>query len=230
MNENTYVFNQQPVEQTQEELPSYSNYYNHKPRKSAWPFIIILLLIAGVVVGVLWQSGYFEKEDKEALKVVQQEKLCNAAINYGEKYYQDEKTNSGKVIYFTISKLVGEELVKLPVYNYSINEEYPINTYLRIEVLPNGSFSCSGVFDTTKDTEKPVITLKGSKVMTISLGGKVTDPGYTAIDDKDGDISDKVVRSGNINNKKSGTYHLSYRVRDISGNISDEVIRTYIIK
>ena len=50
MNENTYVFNQQPVEQTQEELPSYSNYYNHKPRKSAWPFIIILLLIAGVVV------------------------------------------------------------------------------------------------------------------------------------------------------------------------------------
>ncbi len=230
MNETPYFFPQQPIEKPQEELPSYSNYYNHKPRKSAWPVIIILLLMAGVILGVLWQTGYFEREDKEALKVVQQEKLCNAAITYGEKYYKKEKEISGKVIYFTISKLVGEELIRLPIYNYSTDEEYPIDTYLRLEVLPSGDFSCSGIFDTKKDVKKPVIILKGSNEIIMSVGGNITDPGYTATDDKDGDISAKVVRSGTINNQKAGTYYLKYRVRDISGNISEEVVRTYIIK
>lgn len=40
----------------------------------------------------------------------------------------------------------------------------------------------------------------------------------SATDERDGDIDDKVVISGDVNNKKSGTYDLEYSVSDSAGN------------
>ncbi len=68
------------------------------------------------------------------------------------------------------------------------------------------------------DTTKPEITLKGGAEIKLTLGTTFKDPGATAIDDVDGDISDKIEVSGEVDSSKEGRYKLTYRVEDSAGN------------
>lgn len=72
-----------------------------------------------------------------------------------------------------------------------------------------------------KDVVAPTITLKGSKNTSINKGKDYSDPGFTAIDDVDGDLTDKVTVEGTVDGKTYGTYTLTYRVSDSSGNVSE---------
>lgn len=76
-----------------------------------------------------------------------------------------------------------------------------------------------------KDVIAPTITLKGSKNTSINKGKDYSDPGFTAVDDVDGDLTDKVSIEGTVDGKTYGTYTLTYRVSDSSGN-KREVKRT----
>jgi len=69
-----------------------------------------------------------------------------------------------------------------------------------------------------KDEESPSIELKGGNTVTIYLGSKYTEPGYSASDLCDGDITDKVVSTGTVDTEKIGTYTISYEVSDSSDN------------
>jgi uncharacterized protein YjdB len=73
---------------------------------------------------------------------------------------------------------------------------------------------------TVPDLTPPVITLKGSASITVNLGNAFVEPGYTAIDDVDGDITDRVVISGSINTGVAGVYILTYTVYDDAGNVA----------
>jgi hypothetical protein len=79
--------------------------------------------------------------------------------------------------------------------------------------------------DEDKDTTAPVITLKGSNPQLVNKGDTYQDPGYTATDDKDGDITDKVVVTGNVDTSTEGVYYLKYNVTDAAGNKADEQTR-----
>ncbi len=78
---------------------------------------------------------------------------------------------------------------------------------------------------TYKDVVAPTITLKGGKNTSINKGKAYSDPGFTAADDVDGDLTDKVSVEGTVDGKTYGTYTLTYRVSDSSGN-EREVKRT----
>jgi len=83
---------------------------------------------------------------------------------------------------------------------------------------------------TNIDRDKPVIQLIGLDRMQIPRGGVFTDPGATAWDEQDGDLSAAIVVSGDVvNSNLSGTYQLEYRVADRAGNEADPVIRTVIV-
>lgn len=71
---------------------------------------------------------------------------------------------------------------------------------------------------TKEDKTNPEITLKGSKNQTIHLGTSWKDPGYTATDNCDGDITNKVVVTGSVNTNKTGSYKITYTVKDNIGN------------
>lgn len=71
-----------------------------------------------------------------------------------------------------------------------------------------------------KDIEDPVIQLYGFSNMTIHLGDKYNEPGYSAVDNCDGDISNRVIVTGNVNTNREGSYTLYYKVADIFGNES----------
>lgn len=69
-----------------------------------------------------------------------------------------------------------------------------------------------------KDPEPPVLTLSGDAEITINAGTKYVEPGYTAVDNCDGDIKHLVTVSGNVNIWSAGTYTLTYTVSDSYGN------------
>jgi hypothetical protein len=77
------------------------------------------------------------------------------------------------------------------------------------------------------DTTRPVITLNGNAVVNLTVGTPFVDPGASALDDRDGNISQNVVASGDtVNVNVVGTYTRRYNVSDAAGNAALEVTRT----
>ncbi len=73
----------------------------------------------------------------------------------------------------------------------------------------------------TIDNTAPVITLIGSSTITLNVGDTFSDPGATAVDDVDGDISEKIVVGGDtINTGTTSTSTIIYSVSDAAGNIA----------
>ena len=80
-----------------------------------------------------------------------------------------------------------------------------------------------------QDSSAPVLTLKGSTSMTLTVGETFKDPGATAKDDKDGDLTSKISVSGTVNTAAAGEYKLVYKVTDSSGNSTTKT-RTVTVK
>lgn len=74
---------------------------------------------------------------------------------------------------------------------------------------------------TVRDEVAPTIRLKGYSTIYVACGGKFKDPGCRAEDDVDGDLSGAVKCSGSVDTGKEGTYTLTYRVSDSSGNAAE---------
>ena len=74
----------------------------------------------------------------------------------------------------------------------------------------------------------PEIALIGEARVSIPAGQEYADPGATAVDDIDGDITEKIVVSGSINPTVVGTQTITYSVADRAGNIAS-VTRTVIV-
>lgn len=64
------------------------------------------------------------------------------------------------------------------------------------------------------DPEPPVLTLAEGNAITAPAGATFTDPGWTAMDNCDGDITGKVSVSGSVDILTPGTYTLTYTVTD----------------
>lgn len=82
--------------------------------------------------------------------------------------------------------------------------------------------SATGVFAQgacpTPDTTAPVITLLGDNPLVVVKGTTYTEPGATAEDDRDGDISANITVTGYVDPNSIATYELVYSVSDAAGN------------
>ncbi|MDP2896137.1 MAG: DUF5011 domain-containing protein [bacterium] len=76
------------------------------------------------------------------------------------------------------------------------------------------------------DTTPPAITLSGDSPLVVPVGTTYYEPGYSATDDYDGNITWRVTVSGSVNSYVVGTYTLRYNVQDSSGNSAPEKVRT----
>lgn len=70
------------------------------------------------------------------------------------------------------------------------------------------------------DSEAPVITLNGDNPITVKQGDPYNEPGATANDNFDGDVSDNIKISGDVDTNTIGTYTVTYTVSDSVGNVS----------
>ncbi len=68
------------------------------------------------------------------------------------------------------------------------------------------------------DTVPPVLTLAGQNCMVLTAGEAYIEPGFTAFDTADGDLTPAVTVAGMVQYHKAGVYELIYSVRDGSGN------------
>lgn len=78
------------------------------------------------------------------------------------------------------------------------------------------------------DEIKPVITIIGANPFSVKKDSVYNDLGATALDNKDGNITNKIVKSGVVNTAVAGDYYISYSVRDLAGNM-DSVTRKVIV-
>lgn len=80
--------------------------------------------------------------------------------------------------------------------------------------------------DYTDDVYAPAITLTGANPMTLTQGNAYSEPGYSATDNVDGNVTGSVVVTGTVNENVPGAYQLVYSVTDAAGNSTCNVIRT----
>ena len=78
-----------------------------------------------------------------------------------------------------------------------------------------------------KDISGPIIELEGNDI-TINYKDKYKEPGFKAIDNYDGDLTDKVIITNNINNNELGEYSVIYSVKDLSNNKSEVTRKVYV--
>ena len=84
-------------------------------------------------------------------------------------------------------------------------------------------------FGAPDDTEPPTIKLVGEKNITIKKGEVFNDPGATAEDEVDGDLTENISVLSSLDTNIPGEYVLTYSVTDLSGNISEKITRNVIV-
>ncbi|MBK7887832.1 MAG: DUF5011 domain-containing protein [Bacteroidetes bacterium] len=73
------------------------------------------------------------------------------------------------------------------------------------------------------DTEAPVISLTAPINVTLNIGEAFVDPGYSASDNEDGDITSRVsVDLSDLDENTAGEYVVTYSVTDDAGNSASE--------
>ncbi len=85
---------------------------------------------------------------------------------------------------------------------------------------------CTGSTDNDETDSGPTLTLLGAATMSVTQGNSFTDPGATASDPEDGDITDDIVVTGTVDTQTLGNYTLTYNVSDGQGHAATPVTRT----
>lgn len=80
------------------------------------------------------------------------------------------------------------------------------------------------------DQTAPQLTLVGEVALQVVTGATFTDPGASAVDNVDGDISAAIVTTGVVDTSTDGTYTLSYQVSDTAGNAAAPIYRTVSVQ
>ena len=131
-------------------------------------------------------------------------------INYKEDYKEDG--------YKAIDNYDGDLTENVEINNNINNTK--IGKYKIIYKVKDSSNNETQVERTVevKDIETPVITLNRNINSYLILNDNININDFKAIDNFDGDITDKVEVTGSVDNKKAGIYKVTYKVKDSSNN------------
>lgn len=80
-----------------------------------------------------------------------------------------------------------------------------------------------------QDTAAPVITLVGAATIEVPFKSTYDDPGATAADVVDGELTAEIETTSNVDTAVAGTYEVSYNVSDEAGNEAEPVERSVIV-
>ena len=79
------------------------------------------------------------------------------------------------------------------------------------------------------DTTPPVLTLLGDNPMTLTVGVTYTEPGATATDETDGNLTDAITVTGTVDTAHVGDYTRLYRVSDAAGNEANATRTVHVV-
>jgi hypothetical protein len=86
----------------------------------------------------------------------------------------------------------------------------------------NTAITVQRTVDVVLDVVPPVITITGNAFVFIALGETYIDPGATASDNVDGDITGDISTTGTVDTNVLGEYFIDYDVTDSSGNTDNK--------
>lgn len=146
----------------------------------------------------------YEKYHKQNNFIFKLNGKDNIKVKYGDEY-NDEYVALGKNYKVDINSDLNIRQTGNYVISYTINMNnlYKERLYRKVSVI---------------DNEKPVIELLGEEEFVLEYNTSYSEPGYTAKDNYDGDITKKVRVKNSVNTKKTGTYKITYTVYDSNGN------------
>ena len=132
-----------------------------------------------------------------------------------------------------IAKSNGKNINKKVTVKNNVNTKkvgnYTILYNLKINYLNVDKTLVRKVY--VKDTKKPSLTVNGDKEIQLYIGDNFDYPTYAALDDYDGDITNKVKVDSNLDLTKEGTYEINYKVNDSSNNeVTDKVVVNVAVK
>ena len=166
--------------------------------------IIILIIIIIVLVTKNRKSYYIHLNGELEMSICQ----GNSYEEPGFTAFDDKKNNLKDKV--STSGSVNSNVVGTYVITYSLNN---IKTTRTIKVVEPVTY----------------IYLNGSKRVVTKLGKSFTDPGVTATDTCDGNITSKVKKSGTVNIKEKGIYTITYTVTNSKGKTTTET-RTVVVE
>ena len=165
--------------------------------------IILLLIAAGVSVGAYFyvKSGAttltinLNGEETVDLNLNDEYVDLGAAATYGKKDITNLITTSNDL-----------DVSKVGTYTYTYTIEYKKKTNIATRTI------------NVIDNINPEITLKGESEISLYKDDKYKELGFTALDNYDGDLTEKVEVDSNVDTSKVGEYTITYTVKDNSGN------------
>ena len=177
---------------------------------------IILAITVPTIIGIIETStkNAFESDAKMVLKAVDYKKLLNEDFN-PEVINKDniyELLGLSNANYTNISIYIEDNIPEITIIGKGKwNGLIACGTYKDIKVVKSTK-------DCNNDITPPVITILGDNPFNMYAGDSYSDPGATAIDDVDGDLTSSIVTTGTVNPSVIGTYTITYKVTDSSNN------------
>ena len=162
--------------------------------------IIILIIIITIIISIIYNNTQrLELNGKQ-----------NVTLSYREEYMEP-----GVII----KNANNNNLSKIKIEN-NINTKKTGNYYVEYTLK-------LGIRTLKKrrnikiiDNVQPVIKLEGEQIIRQSINQQYKEPGYTAYDEYDGNITEKVETTTNLDITQYGEYIITYSVQDYSGNIT----------
>lgn len=171
-----------------------------------------ILLIFVIVISVLIVSVSIFLYIKSLIKhdvLITLNGLENITLNYQDEYVED-----GAYVYVDNINKTDELIIDKSKMDLSKIGTYFIKYFIIVNKKEYSKYRQINIIDQIE----PVITLNGSDTVTILLNEKYEEAGATGIDNYDGDISDRITISGNVDTSVPGEYKLIYELIDTSNN------------
>ena len=143
--------------------------------------------------------------------------------NFNQSYAKEYQEPGFKAI----DEYEGELTQKVTTNKEEIDETHYKITYTIEDSSGNKAEKVRNV--TIIDDIAPVITLNGEATMQLTPNAKYEEKGAKAQDEKDGDLTANIKTEGTVDTAKEGTYTITYKVSDNSGNEATAK-RTIIVK
>ena len=190
--------------------------------KDIWKYnkktiIISLIILLSILIGI-----YIIVSPKESNEIVQREeynKEIEKIVLFGSKTITLKQGDSYvEPGYYALTKDGEIKKEEVEVTGNDINTNEPGTYYISYTIGSKKEQREVIVEEEKEDIEEGEITLtlKGESMMVLNVGEGYKEPGYTATDTKDGDITNKVETKGTVDTGKEGTYEITYEVKNSS--------------
>ena len=120
--------------------------------------------------------------------------------------------------YKAIDNYDGDITDKVEITEYQVNDDETDLYYKVTDSSGNTAEKVRKVFKV--DDIKPVIELNGDGTIILDIGQEYKELGATAYDEKDGDLTDRIEISGDVNTNEEGNYSVTYTVKDNNANVT----------